>query len=578
LCFASDAQRKIFVFAFLNLDRSGTEQDPLTNDAAADNFARSLPLDDPLGTLGALSEALATLPRNPDPSPGQLNVLLTLDRRTERLHEELLVNSVDRGSRSWPPESAIWDSLLDLSRAFGRAYGHFLRHIRERTSSGIWLDFAPVVLVQLFRHRSAEGLLSLFRYEQLASGWWRELYDAYRFAQSRDLAARRTQAGREGSAGTLDSHFIQILLLQLMNSGQFMPREAFWAREWLSGWCDALSLQSGAGTRKQGEAFVVDLNGAEGLKRPPSEPMRAPLYLDSAPLLALIDQQVTALRGSIAGVHDRSSAAHSGQLALLAKLRGLFSPKPVHIERRGERKAVALVTAQVVAGLPSIIRTLHEEWQMAAASTRVLVTDETTITDVGGPWRTAGFIGDADLKPSPISLGAATDGSSSAWRVKDRSDSGTLLRGRVDDVARMLPGSLILLRDRDDSHWTIAVIRRLRRLLRNNIEIGVEHIGRKPQGVTIVAERDPSRAPASEYQDRYSAIFLRESVRFPTLAIKTLLLPAREFEPGRVMTLLSTSTRYTLRVKEPLEAQAEFVWTTFEVTKKQSVGSSPAVR
>ncbi|HTP48649.1 MAG TPA: hypothetical protein VMQ50_17185 [Casimicrobiaceae bacterium] len=566
------------MFAFLTSDSSSTGKDPLTNDAAADHFARSLPLDDPLGTLGALSEALATLPRNPDPSPGQLNVLLTLDRRTEKLHEELLVNSVDRGSRSWPPDSAIWDSLLDLSRAFGRAYAHFLRHIRERTSSGIWLDFAPVVLVQLFRHRNAEGLLSLFRYEQLASGWWRDLYDAYRFAQSRDLAARRTQAGRGGPAGTLDSLFIQILLLQLMNSGQFMPREAFWAREWLSVWCDALSLQPGGGTRKQGEGFVVDLNDTDGLKRPASQPMRAPLYLDSTPLLALIDQQVTALRGSAAGVHGRGSAAHPAQLALLAKLRGLFSSKPVHIERRGERKAVALMTAQVVAGLPSIIRTLHEEWRMAAAASRVPVTDEITITDVSGPWRAAGVIGDGDFRPSPISLGDASGGSSPTWRVKDRSDSGTLLRGRVDDIARMLPGSLIVLRDRDDSQWTIAVIRRLRRLLRNNIEIGVEHIGRKPQGVTIVAEREPSRAPTSEHQDSYAAIFLRESARFPKLAIKTLLLPAREFKPGRVMTLLSPATRYTLRVKEPLEAQAEFVWTTFEVIKKQSAGSPAAVR
>ena len=566
------------MFAFLTSDSSSTGKDPLTNDAAADHFARSLPLDDPLGTLGALSEALATLPRNPDPSPGQLNVLLTLDRRTEKLHEELLVNSVDRGSRSWPPDSAIWDSLLDLSRAFGRAYAHFLRHIRERTSSGIWLDFAPVVLVQLFRHRNAEGLLSLFRYEQLASGWWRDLYDAYRFAQSRDLAARRTQAGREGPAGTLDSLFIQILLLQLMNSGQFMPREAFWAREWLSVWCDALSLQPRGGTRKQGEGFVVDLNDTDGLKRPASQPMRAPLYLDSTPLLALIDQQVTALRGSAAGVHGRGSAAHPGQVALLAKLRGLFAPKPVYVERRGERKAVALMTAQVVGGLPSIIRTLHEEWRMAAAASRVPVTDETTITDVSGPWRAAGVIGDGDFRPSPISLGDASGGSSPTWRVKDRSDSGTLLRGRVDDIARMLPGSLIVLRDRDDSQWTIAVIRRLRRLLRNNIEIGVEHIGRKPQGVTIVAEREPSRAPTLEHQDSYAAIFLRESARFPKLAIKTLLLPAREFKPGRVMTLLSPATRYTLRVKEPLEAQAEFVWTTFEVIKKQSAGSPAAVR
>jgi uncharacterized membrane protein YccC len=41
-------------------------------------------------------------------------------------------------------------------------------------------------------------------------------------------------------------------------------------------------------------------------------------------------------------------------------------------------------------------------------------------------------------------------------------------------------------------------------------------------------------------------------------------VPACEFVPGRVVTILSTTQEVVIRLKRPLEQQAEFVWTSFE--------------
>ena len=102
------------LFGFLTLDVID-EQNPLLNHAAAERVSSSLPLDNPTKTLQALCKALATLADRPDPDIDQLGVLLSLDRRTARLREQLLNNSVKRDLRSWPPENTIWQSVLEAA-------------------------------------------------------------------------------------------------------------------------------------------------------------------------------------------------------------------------------------------------------------------------------------------------------------------------------------------------------------------------------------------------------------------------------------------------------------------------------
>jgi hypothetical protein len=564
--------RSDVVFGFLTLD-GRNDDDPLTSYESAEQFSRSLPLDDPFKTLKALSDALSALPNRPAPDINQLGVLLALDHRTERLREELLINSVDRGLR-WPPENAIWQSIFELSDAFGCAYEHFLRRIREKASNKAWLECAPRVLVHLFRHREVQSLLSLFRYEQLGPGRWRELHEAYLFAHLRNLSRTFVPAGRPESApgfgSTLEQQYLRILLSQRLNDGQFMPREAFWARQWVTAWSGALSLESATARCEacvRNEGFVVDLRNPEGLKRLPAELSKAHLHFDPTPMLALINDEIKSLRDS-GGDSTRAPQLARAQVALLAKLKSVYSLKKIRIERRGERKTSALMTAQVFAGMSEVIRTLYDEWQstLPAGGQSPPEVEEITLRDVGGFWSVEG-----DSQTGELLLGDTSGPRLRAWRIKNHSASGTLLRGRVDDHNRMIAGSLVAFRDPDSAQWVVAVVRRLTRFVRNNVEIAVEHIGRNPQGVTLAPHIERNARPPSTGNAgaRFAALFLRESGSYPKVPIKTLLLPAGEFQPGRLLTLLSTSTSYTLRLKEALESQPDFVWAAFEVIGKQ---------
>ena len=80
------------------------------------------------------------------------------------------------------------------------------------------------------------------------------------------------------------------------------------------------------------------------------------------------------------------------------------------------------------------------------------------------------------------------------WQVKDRSDSGCRMRGQIENLNRVIPGSLIAIRDSATAPWIVSVVRRFRRLMVDHVEIGVEYLGRKPRYVKLVADIDPNGA------------------------------------------------------------------------------------
>jgi len=118
------------------------------------------------------------------------------------------------------------------------------------------------------------------------------------------------------------------------------------------------------------------------------------------------------------------------------------------------------------------------------------------------------------------------------------------------------------------ARWALAVVRRLRKIVGNNVELGVEYIGCRPKRVLlrddmVVDSGDPA-SPAAKAQ-RSIALFLPESQEYPRVPTKTLIVPVREYRNGRILTMLSTTSEVSIRLKEPIELQREFVWASYEL-------------
>jgi hypothetical protein len=71
--------------------------------------------------------------------------------------------------------------------------------------------------------------------------------------------------------------------------------------------------------------------------------------------------------------------------------------------------------------------------------------------------------------------------------------------------------------------------------------------------------------PAGVEPPRFAAIFLPESTQPPFVPFRTLVLPARGFAPENLLTVRSHTDHCTIQLGEPLEEQAGFVWSPFEI-------------
>jgi len=537
----------------------------------------SMPQDDPIETQKAVCQAITQLMQDGQSEISRLDALFALERQAQPVSELLLTQYVegDRQLRSF--DWRAWRAAMQLNQSFFQAYEYLLHRVRNTTDDG-WNEHEPLVLAQLFHHRKVELLLRFLRYKKRNSGQWRQLHEMYRLARERDLLNRAEVIietdGKRGTVEKMEQQYLQILLLEAMNNGRFSPREALWAHRWFARWCSGPTLQlTQAKGSVQGAAkgFAVDLGGSEGLQRAPATGSNL-LYLDSSPLSAMIDQEIASLRDGATLPHPVTPAVRAGQLALLNKLAILFAPNPGIVERRAERKPVAL-TVQAIAGFSCIVEELRQsgQKQSGGASSTAAPGSEVTISPFGRSTLSPLFAAGGVAGQAIFSITDRLDVIPQTWQVKDRSDSGCRMRGQINDLNRVIPGSLIAIRDSETAPWTVSVVRWFRRLMVDHVEIGVEYLGRKPRFVKMVSGYDRHEAidklPDSASRC-FAALYLPPSEKHPTMPIKTLLVPASEFRAGCEMTLLSSSATYRMRLNEPIQQQGEFVLTPFAVIEQ----------
>ena len=414
---------------------------------------------------------------------GQLDALLSLEAGRQRICHQLLNRYVDGDAQVRAFDLRDWIAALRLSKKFFQGYERLLQRVQEGTDHH-WLAHAHFVLVRLFHHRQTEFLLRFIRFKKRIPGQWKEIHEAYKFALMRGIAMNSTAEDAEDArdtASTLEQQYIRLLLLEVLNNGQFSPRDALWADGWFSRWAKALRLEwreSANGARATKKGFVVDLDGTDGLRRAANAAPRNPLYLDPTPLGALFGKELESLRGTDAPCESMTPATRAGKIALLNKLESCIRPgaRPDHAPRRARAGC---------AGDPGGHRSSEHHPDPArrgGTHARVAPTPER-----------------AARSEHLLALGAATDSPAPAARRRRRSRSrarrercrrgaGKLagagsqrfrsrLRGQIDDLNRIIPGSLIATRESASAPWTVSVVRRFRRLMVNFVEIGVEHIG-----------------------------------------------------------------------------------------------------
>ena len=331
---------------------------PLVNVTAANHFWHLLPRNDPVDAQRALSEALADLSTRNHLRLDNVRALLGIDQLARSLAGALTVEYAMGDAQA--QESVAWQSAFELSRSFAEAFERALRYLRDEKPPRGRTEYLSTVLLRLFQHRQVDFLLRPYVSVPRVSDCWIEVHAAYLHAESagllrQPLVSRRNDEVR-GDESSLEREYIHLLLVELLNIGQLSPYDAFWVSQQIPRWRAVLALQSQdarAPVESAEHRFVVDLDNAEGLVRPARSSTGNHRYLDLAPMLALIREEIARLRDP-AGPLDNSAPIRRGrQLKLLRKVNAICQPSLERVNRRGDRLTAAS-TVKAIVGLPHI--------------------------------------------------------------------------------------------------------------------------------------------------------------------------------------------------------------------------------
>ena len=551
--------------SFFKMFRGNRPQDPMEDPKTAHVFLDSLPKNDPLGLLEAIVAMLEDRGAGMAlMSSNRVQALLVLDRgslvaQSSALLQYRAPNISDDARRR------LWHAGNGLSRWFAHAYERAsAANVPAADSKGSLAVPLHGIYSRMFHYRGVQAKLGLFRHESWIPGSWKVLHDAYRQALARSdpgepfgLEESAIGSGRTSA----EQEFIEILLLQRVNSGNLSIEEVECASNWLMSWVQRLKLEKAPPT---GDGFWLDLNRSEGLlgDRPPAAGEDL-LYLDIGPLHQQLGATIGRLSaqlgqpGAIIGAPEQRAA--SEQLKLARRLDPLWRPHAEHRPRRGERK-IEKGTIVVAAGWTAIATAipLPSSPGRPEGHRGYSFEDVTSVQVYGHVRNLAGDRFGTTIQKSP---------DRHQWQMHDTSDSGVLIMSSTREAQKQQIGALLALRAEGDLRWQIGIVRRLRRRTAEHTELGVEVVARQVQMmlVTRASSRDGGyTGDTVAGTTEFSALDLRP-LHAAKAPIRSMIMPAAEFTPGRSLSITFSGARRDIRLFAPLEQTREWVWTAYEM-------------
>jgi len=543
-------------------------KDPLADVKTAERWLASFPANDPLATHGPLLAELGKFAeRLGRRTPARLEAVFYVDTRAKALRTTLAAQYVEHASRSSKIENQLWAALFDLTQAFLLCYGAFTREVSAHAQSNKWQAMLPQLLARQIVHLALDAKVRLYRYEQWIPAKWAELHALFSLACSRQIERAQLTLDADGGTTTIEHEYLVALMLQLMNSGNLGAKELEWLTGELDEWCAPLRLTLEPSSVT---SFYVDLGSRSGLKRRVPSPLEGHvLFLDTRPLHALLMQSVVLLERKIRSEPlSNRTARRTEQLNLMSRLASQVDPEFKPFARRGERTS-AVGAVDAIVGFAKISAYLREEEHSP-------IPQLDTGTSFDGTMELAVFGRMRNEPDRRLELARRRVASFAApggqWEVKDVSQTGFRLIAPMSIANAVTLGTLAAIRPQGQPVWTLGIVRRMRRLTSDRAEIGLQVIANTLVGVDLVEQRNRSidtdysvDGEESTVSGRaFHGLFLTLRRRDSDQAVKSLIIPAIEYQPTRRFRLQTSKSASSIRFGRLIEQQPDWVWSTVE--------------
>ena len=505
-----------------------------------------------------------------------LAAVYAVDRNLFKLRKYLVNQYLSGYSISSEMESRLYTTMHKLAEAFIQVYSAHLNRLPYLLSNKKWQREFPLVLLRSIYYRGLIAKFSHYRFEQPVPDNWQQLHLLFAQARARNLEDVE-QANFEfpEQKTTLSKEYLQPLLLQLANSGDFAPNEIEWIAYLIDKSSRRLELTLEPANE---EGFIVDLTSMEGMRRRHDTTQGQGgefLFLDTMPLYARLQRRrkhtMEELKTPLA---QEALLRARTKLKILTKLLVSFAPHFAPFPRSGQRHSQYVRAHSLLRFKPiceALARSTVQEnkpWMIAG---------NYTYTN-SAMFRTYGFVDQlADKIKSGKELERPPSTIGEPCRILDRSETGFRVLLRASQIASKDLGGIVALNEIQaevQQDWQLGIVRRIKKLDAKQAEIGVEKIAKNPSKAILQAQRpdreslrNPSRQVSTlPAGNRYEGLcFDYVPSKSATHLSKSIIIPRAEYKLGQLTSFQQDGYTAMLMFRRLLSQHNDWVWVMADV-------------
>jgi hypothetical protein len=547
--------------------------DPLVSARATAQWLKQLPALDVIGRQQHVMRAFDAMRQSRRPiDPARVQAIEFLDSALGADRRQLIKQYVENHDTAEKLAERIWQAVYDLTQGFLVAYQTGLEEALTPGGNPRWKPLVPLLFARLLHYYGTDAKLRVFRFERWIPAKWMDLHRTY--LRATELSVDRvptilTSAGPNATAWTAEQEYLNVLLIQQLNTGNLSPSQLDWACSQLRAWSRKLALDA---VPRSPEGFFVDLAGRCGLTRRTGNDAGSVLrYLDTTPLAESLERAVSALRSSEATDSGPAAPINQQRVSVLEKVRPAVAPN-LNSDLRKDPRVACRVSAKVRIGLNRISRELASKDLGDGGESG---SEQIEVYAVSSAPRVRRRTPD-EHDSLAMSLSSFSD---PMWQVKDRSVAGLRIAASGGIGQALALGALVGVKQSDLTDWVLGVVRRLNKVSTEDAEAGVSIIAERVVPVVLHSRREArddagivvNGIDVSTIGARFDGLYLPPPSRpDKPLAVKTLIVPTAEYAEARLLVLQTGRSVYTVALRQLVEQRSEWSWAAIQIVEKRA--------
>ncbi len=475
--------------------------------------------------------------------------LLYIDDKAHTIHAQLRREYLHTLEQPKAEEKLFLPTILAYQEDMADAFQNLIKAYVEAPDKKM-AEIIPLLTARALHYYALQIQWSYLRYLPGEAMVWRYLQRLYLFAERENFAQTSFKLHPDSRVETsCATEFLQPQMLHLANPESLKPDQIALVALWLESWSHSLLLEHDF--RPQRQLYVVNLGDGKPARRLRRNMIGEKYrYLSVGMLLLNIEKTLEQLRHGELPVRlklgEECRLPHCADLIELVAQRWAGNGGT----RKHERRETGH-TVEAAQGLAEILRHLANK----------PVAKKPAPLNQATQYQIQTIMPDYASEPSDTTLFGAPElfeSTAAQWIVENESPDGCC--ASFDASGGKLPkiGTLIGLRGADAKQYAIGIVKRINQSVSSRTSVGLHIISQAP----IIIQLDGMSASGRGIK----GVYLPEIAASQTP--RTLLIASRYYQQDKLVELRAQGKAYSIRLRAPLEGNADFTRATFDVLAK----------